>query len=709
MKTARTFANFLAAWLLATGISLGGALCISTAYGLESDPKLLLWVCGGTAGVFALLQLLPRRPQDILTVLLWAVGLFWMYMQAQTLWDSWRYVTTVIGERCASGYAWFPVPNWKDPLPAEITAAPVQVLWGILLAQCTAWVAMQRRFIAVALVPGILSLGVCLILVDTLPDHGPLFLLLISLCLLVLTHTAGKYSTSSGGLVLALLVPVSLLVVGISVWQPEESYKRGDFIRQVQMFLTSWVDETTGANRVAVPRFQDAVNLGNQGNLQQTHQPVMDVISSYDGELYLRGQAFTVYTGKRWENDPRADVPDAADSFLIGRRLVNEYPSDSVKITTRRSHDVVFTPYNVMLGVWYQNLHQDTCVFSEGEEEYTLRFVHGGPERFYTAKQLEGYAAPLTNYEIYVQETYLQLPETTREYLTGVMAEKNIAADPNAIADYVSTMAEYSLETSAMPAAEDDFVIWFMEECDTGYCVHFASTAVAMLRTAGIPARYATGYVVDCHIGHTTTVSSDTAHAWAEYYVDGFGWVPLEVTPGGAYHPVYVDRVSPRPSATPKPTPRPTPTPSVSSRDDDTVSRHTGPKPSARPTVGGKDAGFKIDWRWLVLPAAALLVVGAFLLRRLLGLWYLRRQFTTGPVNRRALRLWWNICDLSKELGETPPKSLEELAKKAYFSQHTLSREEMKELHSHRKFLLLLVEQLPRERRFFLRYIKTLC
>jgi len=55
-----------------------------------------------------------------------------------------------------------------------------------------------------------------------------------------------------------------------------------------------------------------------------------------------------------------------------------------------------------------------------------------------------------------------------------------------------------------------------------------------MLRYYGIPARYVEGYLITPDMvsgksGETTlTLTGNDAHAWAEYYEDGVGWVPFE-------------------------------------------------------------------------------------------------------------------------------------------------------------------------------------
>lgn len=64
-----------------------------------------------------------------------------------------------------------------------------------------------------------------------------------------------------------------------------------------------------------------------------------------------------------------------------------------------------------------------------------------------------------------------------------------------------------------------------------GYCVHFAHSAVFMWRSLGIPARVGTGYMVseDDRQGSSILVRSGDAHAWPELYLEGIGWVVLDI------------------------------------------------------------------------------------------------------------------------------------------------------------------------------------
>jgi hypothetical protein len=65
-----------------------------------------------------------------------------------------------------------------------------------------------------------------------------------------------------------------------------------------------------------------------------------------------------------------------------------------------------------------------------------------------------------------------------------------------------------------------------------GYCVHFAHAAVLLWRSLGIPARVATGYhsPEDNRRGSIILLRSSDGHAWPELYLEGVGWVILDIS-----------------------------------------------------------------------------------------------------------------------------------------------------------------------------------
>lgn len=101
-----------------------------------------------------------------------------------------------------------------------------------------------------------------------------------------------------------------------------------------------------------------------------------------------------------------------------------------------------------------------------------------------------------------------------------------------AIADYLRRNMRYNLEVDYPPRGRD-FVSWFVLEGKEGYCSYFASAMAVMGRVAGLPTRYVEGYLARPGGEGGTVLTGMDAHAWAEVYFEGLGWVPFDATNGG--------------------------------------------------------------------------------------------------------------------------------------------------------------------------------
>ena len=74
----------------------------------------------------------------------------------------------------------------------------------------------------------------------------------------------------------------------------------------------------------------------------------------------------------------------------------------------------------------------------------------------------------------------------------------------------------------------------------TGYCVFFAHAAVYLYRTAGMPARTGSGYAVEASQrgdGLALLIPGKSAHSWPEVYIEGLGWVVLDIAPSKSLDP----------------------------------------------------------------------------------------------------------------------------------------------------------------------------
>jgi transglutaminase-like putative cysteine protease len=114
----------------------------------------------------------------------------------------------------------------------------------------------------------------------------------------------------------------------------------------------------------------------------------------------------------------------------------------------------------------------------------------------------------------------------------------NPIAQAFAITGWLGREGIYSLKNEHSGAEDPTASFLFGDR--TGYCVHFSHAATYLMRSLGVPARVATGYAVSESArqgGSSLLLSGAASHAWPEVYIDGFGWVVLDVYPERALDP----------------------------------------------------------------------------------------------------------------------------------------------------------------------------
>lgn len=204
---------------------------------------------------------------------------------------------------------------------------------------------------------------------------------------------------------------------------------------------------------------------------------------------------------------------------------------------------------------WYDRLYEygDDNGFLNSSDELLINseipfndIVYGNPALVMT-QMLE------QEYKDFVYDNYLKLPQTTaleevRSEFSNILDHAGDARDAvdkmqilGALRTQAAEMTTYSLNPGKTPKNRD-FVNYFLLENHKGYCTHYATAGVVLARMAGIPARYATGYVIvgddfcdenlNSDGSYTIDVKDNRKHAWVEVYLDGYGWVPYEFTAG---------------------------------------------------------------------------------------------------------------------------------------------------------------------------------
>jgi len=133
-------------------------------------------------------------------------------------------------------------------------------------------------------------------------------------------------------------------------------------------------------------------------------------------------------------------------------------------------------------------------------------------------------------------EADLNVPPEEKSQLQKIVAELGGQADSpqvilTRISRYFRKNFSYSLTLSRTNKKTTPLEN-FLYRSRSGHCEYFAAATVLLLRTIGIPARYATGYSVHefSDLEKTFVVRQRHAHAWTLVYLNG-GWQDFDTTP----------------------------------------------------------------------------------------------------------------------------------------------------------------------------------
>lgn len=140
-----------------------------------------------------------------------------------------------------------------------------------------------------------------------------------------------------------------------------------------------------------------------------------------------------------------------------------------------------------------------------------------------------------------IKKECLQTSSTTPERVRKLAEEitkdcTNQYDKAEAICSYLKDNYDYTTKINQRPEGKDA-VDYFLFEQKKGYCIYFASAMAIMCRYLDIPTRYVDGVVLDySHMDEGWyKVKTKEAHAWTEVYIEGFGWIRMDSTPGYKY------------------------------------------------------------------------------------------------------------------------------------------------------------------------------
>ncbi|QOS76832.1 transglutaminase domain-containing protein [Paenibacillus sp. JNUCC31] len=275
---------------------------------------------------------------------------------------------------------------------------------------------------------------------------------------------------------------------------------------------------------------------------------------------YWRGETRSYYNGSTW-SDPAQRFETASPSGLVrtdGWENPTYWQRIRQTVTMKREWrgpNPLFTggmPLNLSLLDKNNDNQKNKRLLLSNEDSATLWLAGSSdnrPVKSYTADvmipvataeqlRLLGKSSRMKD-PAAIRRTYLQLP-TTLPGRVQVLAKEIIQGSESrydavqAVKTYLADHAEYTLDTR-MPPRGTDFVDDFLFVTRQGYCNHFSTAMIVLLRAEGIPARWVKGFgpgEVDPTVSGRYIVTQGDAHSWVEVYFPGAGWMPFEATPG---------------------------------------------------------------------------------------------------------------------------------------------------------------------------------
>lgn len=291
--------------------------------------------------------------------------------------------------------------------------------------------------------------------------------------------------------------------------------------------------------------FSERVDLGAMGSIKLDDSVVMRVelpahTSKLAEPLYLRGMAYDWYNGRSWTNNARRrrlSADPATHLFTLPARHRQEG-------VTLLAHDILLESLDtpVLFGASlpraiegeFQSLQTDAMaglyltVPPSGRIHY----------RVWSAATHWPQASPSTEpatYPAEIRNHFLVLPEDNPQIRHFAEAITEQATTPHEKVDalYAVLQADYRYSLDVGRAVSDRPLEDFLFRRKTGYCEHYASALVVLLRSVGVPARLVTGFLASewNDYGHYYTVRQRDAHAWVEVYDPAAGWITVDPTP----------------------------------------------------------------------------------------------------------------------------------------------------------------------------------
>ena len=297
-----------------------------------------------------------------------------------------------------------------------------------------------------------------------------------------------------------------------------------------------------GQDRSSSGGLPNSFLLGNSPEL--SNRIALKVKANYpfaeERGFYMRGTIYEKYDGKGWTNEGLAfsesiDANTALDPppYPYRREIWQavEFAADShlaYAIAEPIKFSVKVRPETNILGVplFFRNLDRRSYSVLSAMPLLNEDVLRDVPWETYKEVPPE------------ILEIYLDLPDTVTDRTLSLARNLGQGAETPydlglAVESYLRELP-YDLQVSLPGAGVTDVADYFLFELERGFCDYYTTAFVVLMRSRGIPVRFAAGYAPGNFTEFTEEwIFTDAqAHSWPEVWFPGLGWVPFEPTAG---------------------------------------------------------------------------------------------------------------------------------------------------------------------------------
>lgn len=300
-------------------------------------------------------------------------------------------------------------------------------------------------------------------------------------------------------------------------------------LSQLQAWLEAAAPEWLSGSGARTDPYKNTTDIGHIGELKQSDRIVLRVApeTTIKPPILLHRASYDVYFRAVWlaRNGAFAAVetrPDAATWQVRAARsaaalTVHDYsaqpnpllslPAGTLRIEQLAASALKRNPLGTVQAEHRPGFFTYRVRFDPGQA------LDGSPTRF--------------DLRVPRDEQVLLTQLVATIGLAGLEAEQIISKVQSHFADNFQ-YAAYGKRPAAARTALADFLL----HSKAGHCEYFASATVLLLRAAGVPARYATGFSAQefSRLENAYLVRERHAHAWTKAYVNG-AWRDVDTTP----------------------------------------------------------------------------------------------------------------------------------------------------------------------------------